>query len=144
VAGIERYQRRISGPLLDRIDIFVDVPRVAYDKLDGPTTGSESSATIRDRVEGARAQQTKRFAGTALVANAEMTAADVRRYCQDLLDDDARSLLRLATNQLGLSARAFHRVLKLSRTIADLAGSETIGSAQVAEAVQYRHRGPVS
>ncbi len=137
--GIDRYQRRISGPLLDRIDIFVDVPRVGYEKLEGRGAG-EGSAAIRARVEQARALQAARFEGTGLTANAEMTASDVRRYCQDLLDDGARSLLRLATNQLGLSARAFHRVLKLSRTIADLAASETIAAANVAEAVQYRHR----
>ncbi len=137
--GIDRYQRRISGPLLDRIDIFVDVPRVGYEKLEGRVAG-EGSAAIRARVEQARALQAARFEGTGLTANAEMTASDVRRYCQDLLDDGARSLLRLATNQLGLSARAFHRVLKLSRTIADLAASETIAAANVAEAVQYRHR----
>jgi len=142
-SGIERYQRRISGPMLDRIDIFVDVPRVAYDKLEGTSASGDSSAAIRARVEQARAIQTKRFDGAPLVANAEMTATDVRRFCQDALDDGARSLLRLATTQLGLSARAFHRVLKLSRTIADLAGSTPIASAHIAEAVQYRHRSPV-
>lgn len=139
-SGIERYQRRISGPLLDRIDIFVDVPRVAYDKLESLAHGAESSAMVRERVQRARMRQSARFAGTALVANAEMAASDVRRYCQEALDDGARSLLRLAANQLGLSARAFHRVLKLSRTIADLAESDLISSAHVAEAVQYRHR----
>ena len=142
-SGIERYQRRISGPMLDRIDIFVDVPRVAYDKLEGRAASGDPSAAIRERVERARAVQAKRFAGAPLVANAEMTASDVRRFCQDALDEGARSLLRLATNQLALSARAFHRVLKLSRTIADLAGSDPIASAHVAEAVQYRHRSPV-
>jgi magnesium chelatase family protein len=142
-AGIERYQRRISGPLLDRIDMFVDVPRVEYDKLEGKAATAESSTSIRERVERARAVQAERFANTALIANAEMGATDVRQYCQNTLDEDGRSLLRLATNQLGLSARAFHRVLKLSRTIADLAASESIRSAHVAEAVQYRHRAPV-
>jgi len=138
-AGIGRYQRRISGPLLDRIDIFVDVPRVAYEKLEGTTLG-ETSAAVRERVEQARTVQRERFAGTSVVANAEMTPADVRRYCQEPLDEGARSLLRLATGQLSLSARAFHRVLKLARTIADLAACETISSGHVAEAVQYRHR----
>jgi magnesium chelatase family protein len=138
-SGIGRYQRRISGPLLDRIDIFVDVPRVAYEKLEGTAQG-ETSAEIRQRVEAARERQRQRLAGSGLVANAEMTAADVRRHCQEALDDAARSLLRLAMGQLGLSARAFHRVLKLSRTIADLRGSDPINSADVAEAVQYRHR----
>jgi magnesium chelatase family protein len=142
-SGIERYQRRISGPLLDRIDMFVDVPRVEYDKLEGKAASGDSSFTIRDRVERARALQAERFAGTSLIANAEMGATDVRQYCQNTLDEGARSLLRLATNQLGLSARAFHRVLKLSRTIADLAECDSIGAAHVAEAVQYRHRAPV-
>jgi magnesium chelatase family protein len=142
-AGIERYQRRISGPLLDRIDIFVDVPRVEYDKLEGTTSSGEASTVIRERVERARACQNERFTATALVSNAEMSAVDVRRHCQENLDENARSLLRLATNQLALSARAFHRVLKLSRTIADLAGSESISAAHVAEAVQYRHRSPI-
>ncbi len=142
-SGIERYQRRISGPLLDRIDIFVDVPRVAYDKLEGTAPSGDPSVRIRERVERARAVQLERFSNSPLVANAEMTASDVRTFCQDALDDGARSLLRLATTQMGLSARAFHRVLKLSRTIADLAGSEAIASAHVAEAVQYRNRSPV-
>jgi magnesium chelatase family protein len=112
------------------------------DKLEGKGASGDSSATIRDRVERARAVQAERFANTPLIANAEMGATDVRQYCQNSLDDSGRSLLRLATNQLGLSARAFHRVLKLSRTIADLAGCEAIGAAHVAEAVQYRHRAP--
>ena len=137
--GIQRYQRRISGPLLDRVDIFVDVPRVAYEKLAG-TGAAESSTEVRARVEQARRVQAQRFAGTALIANAEMTPSEVRRFCQEALDDGSRSLLRLAMQQLALSARAFHRVLKLARTIADLAGSETILSAHVAEAIQYRHR----
>jgi magnesium chelatase family protein len=129
--------------LLDRIDIFVDVPRVEYDKLEATRQSGEPSAAIRERVERARARQSERFEGTALVSNAEMTAVDVRNFCQEQLDENARSLLRMATNQLALSARAFHRVLKLARTIADLAGSESIASAHIAEAVQYRHRTPV-
>lgn len=138
-AGIGRYQRRISGPLLDRIDLFVDVPRVAYEKL-ASSAPAEPSAVIRQRVEAARARQTARFLGAALVANAEMTPAEVRRYCQEAMDEGAQALLKLATTQLALSARAFHRVLKLARTIADLAGSESIAAAHVAEAVQYRYR----
>jgi magnesium chelatase family protein len=134
-----RYQRRISGPLLDRIDIHIDVPRVEFEKLAG-TNAAEPTVAVRGRVETARLRQGERFAGTRIHANAEMTAAEVRRYCQTVLDDGARSLLRLAMDQLGLSARAFHRTLKLARTIADLAGCERIESAQVAEAVQYRHR----
>lgn len=139
VANITRYQRRISGPLLDRIDIFVDVPRVEYEKL-ASTVPAEDSETVRGRVEAARRHQTTRFAGTAVKTNAEMTPAEVRRFCQEPLDDGARSILRLATTQLALSARGFHRVLKLARTIADLSEVEQISSAHVAEAVQYRYR----
>ena len=136
---VSRYQKRISGPLLDRIDIFIDVPRVEYDKLAATSTG-EDSATIRARVSKARSEQTKRFAETRLVCNAEMTPAEVRLQCQAVLDEQAQSLLRLAMTQLSLSARAFHRVLKLARTIADMAGSQPIASAHLAEAIQYRQR----
>ncbi|HZQ36441.1 MAG TPA: YifB family Mg chelatase-like AAA ATPase [Dehalococcoidia bacterium] len=137
--AIARYQRRISGPLLDRIDIHIEVPRVEFEKLAG-TTAAEPTSAVRERVEAARARQRERFAGSRVQTNAEMTAAEVRRHCQAQLDDGARSLLRLAMEQLGLSARAFHRTLKLARTIADLAACERIESAHVAEAVQYRQR----
>jgi len=137
---VSRYQKRISGPLLDRIDIFVEVPRVDYEKLAADTVG-EPSADVRARVEGARRTQNARFENTRLVCNAEMTPTEVREYCQDRLEESARSLLRLAMQQLSLSARAFHRVLKLARSIADLAGQDEIASQHVAEAIQYRHRG---
>ncbi len=136
---VSRYQKRISGPLLDRIDIFVEVPRVEYEKLSGTTTG-EPSETIRSRVERARAVQAKRFSGTKLFSNAEMTPTEVRQHCQSVLDEQAQALLRLAMTQLSLSARAFHRTLKLARTIADMAGSERVQSPHVAEAIQYRQR----
>ena len=138
-ATVSRYQKRISGPLLDRIDIFVDVPRVDYEKLAANTTG-EPSASVRERVDRARLVQTGRFAGSRLLCNAEMTPTEVRRHCQAVLDEQAQSLLRLAMTQLSLSARAFHRVLKLARTIADMAGSERIASPHLAEAIQYRQR----
>jgi len=137
--AVSRYQKRISGPLLDRIDIFIEVPRVDYEKLAANTTG-EPSAAVRERVERARQVQAGRFAESRLVCNAEMTPGEVRRFCQSVLDDQAQSLLRLAMTQLSLSARAFHRVLKLARTIADMAGSERISSPHLAEAVQYRQR----
>jgi magnesium chelatase family protein len=137
--SISRYQRRISGPLLDRIDMFAEVPRVDYEKLTGMTLG-ESSDVVRERVEAARLLQARRFASSSLRTNAEMTPADVRCFCQEMLDEGARALLRLATSRLALSARAFHRVLKLARTIADLTESEPIVAAHVAEAVQYRYR----
>jgi len=134
---IESYQKRISGPLMDRIDIHVEVPAVDYEKLSSRTLG-EPSAAIRARVEAARQRQQVRFEGTNLHANADMGPAEVRKFCE--LDEAGRGLIRAAMRQLGLSARAYHRVLKLARTIADLAGEERIQAAHVAEALQYRRR----
>ena len=134
---VSRYQKRLSGPLLDRIDIHIDVPRVNYEKLTDDRLGEPSEA-IRKRVEKARRAQRQRFEGTAMTCNADMGPAEVREYCQ--LDGAGQSLLRAAMEQLQMSARAFHRVLKLGRTIADLAGSETIETAHLAEAIQYRPR----
>jgi len=136
---VSRYQKRISGPLLDRIDIFVDVPRVDYEKLAGEAN-SEASAAVQDRVEYARGLQAERYRGSRFTCNAELTPGEVREHCQQRLDEQAQSLLRLAMSQLSLSARAFHRVLKLARTIADMAGVETISAAHLAEAIQYRQR----
>jgi len=151
---VTKYQKRISGPLLDRIDIHIEVPRVEYDKLSDQRLG-EPSAIIQSRVESARQKQVDRFAGVkgapeaarsgavspsplAITCNADMRPAEVRQYCQ--LDDTCRVLMRTATNQLQLSARAYHRVLKLARTIADLAGAEQIAPQHLAEALQYRPR----
>ena len=134
-----RYQKRISGPLLDRIDIFVEVPRVEYDKLASEAAG-EPSSVVRERVGDARRMQLARFAGTRYICNAEMTPTEVREHCQARLDEQAQSLLRLAMAQLSLSARAFHRILKLARTIADMAASDAIESHHLAEAIQYRQR----
>lgn len=135
--AVTRYQRKLSGPLLDRIDIHVEVPRVEYDKLTG-TTAPEPSAAIRDRVERARNLQLARFTDTKRTSNAEMGPKEVRQYCA--VEPAAQTLLKAAVQQLHLSARAFHRTLKLARTIADLAGAEVIGAAHVAEAIQYRPR----
>ncbi len=135
-----RYQHRISGPLLDRIDIFVDVPRVEYEKLTEDAT-AEHSAAVRERVEASRERQRLRFSESKLVCNAEMGPVEVRDFCQRPLEDGAKALLRMAMNQLSLSARSFHRVLKLARTIADLGGSEVIQTSHLAEALQYRQRG---
>ncbi len=143
---ITRYQKRISGPLMDRIDIHIEVPQVEYDKLSSQRL-SEPSAIIQARVEAARQRQRQRFDGSSstgngespdglVTCNSDMRPAEVRLFCQ--LDETGRALMKTAMNQLQLSARAYHRVLKLSRTIADLAGSERIAPQHLAEALQYR------
>src|SRR5579883_3503215 len=135
--AVARYQSRLSGPLLDRIDVHVEVPRVAYEKLSGVQAG-ENSAAVRARVQEARARQAARLAGTGLVSNAEMGPREVRAYCA--VAEEAQGLLKAAMARLQLSARAYHRVLKLARTIADLAGAERIAAPHLAEALQYRPR----
>src|SRR5579884_3219458 len=137
---ILRYQKKLSGPLVDRIDVHVEVPRVEYDKLTGIGT-PESSDDIRRRVERGRAVQGKRFAGTRMVTNADMGPKEVRELCP--IEPAAQTLIKAAVQQLHLSARAFHRTLKLARTIADLADAEIIGAAHIAEAIQYRPRAVV-
>lgn len=141
MAMISRYQKRLSGPLLDRIDIHVEVPRVDFEKLSDRHRG-EPSAVIRERVEAARERQRQRFAALSpdgrLTTNADMGPAEIREFCQ--VDEAGHSLLRAAMRQLHMSARAYHRTLKLARTIADLAGSDRIETAHLAEAIQYRPR----
>jgi magnesium chelatase family protein len=134
---VSRYQRRISGPFIDRIDIFVEVPHIEYEKLADKRQG-EKSEKVRERVEAAREIQNNRFKDSRYKCNAHMSAAEVRRYCE--LDDSAQGLLKAAMKQLYLSARAFHRILKLARTIADLDQSDNIKAYHLAEAIQYRHR----
>ncbi len=139
---VSRYQQRLSGPLLDRIDIHVEVPRVDFDKLSDARRG-EASKAIRQRVEAARERQRRRFAGNAgghsqLLTNADMGPGEIREFCA--VDDAGHSLLRAAMRQLHMSARAYHRTLKLARTIADLIGAERIETAHLAEAIQYRPR----
>ncbi len=140
---VTKYQKRISGPLLDRIDIHIEVPRVDYQKLSSDRLG-ESSETIRCRVEAARRRQRERFSNirksnnesSSIVCNADMNVGEVRKFCK--LDAAGESLIRAAMGQMNLSARGYHRVLKLARTIADLAGCENIQAAHLAEALQYR------
>ena len=134
-SAVTNYQKRISGPLMDRIDIHMHVPRVNYQKLSSKRQG-ESSKDIRFRVEKARQRQLARFNGSGLVNNAEMNPAQIRKYCQ--LDEPSQALIRTAMKQLQLTARGYHRVLKLARTIADLAESDAITQVHLAEALQYR------
>jgi magnesium chelatase family protein len=135
-ADVERYRSRVSGPLLDRIDIHLEVPTVPYRDLVG-ADAEEPSAVVRQRVELARVRQRQRFDDRpGLYANAHMTARDLRRYCP--LSEAVERLLREAVARLGLSARAYHRVLKIARTIADLAGADELATTHVSEAIQYR------
>jgi magnesium chelatase family protein len=134
-SAITRYQKRISGPLLDRIDIHLDVPRVDYEKLSDVRAG-EPSAAIAERVEAARERQRARLAGTGLRANADMGAREVQAHVA--LDAAGDSLMRTAMRQLQLSARSYHRILKLARTIADLANDDEVRAHHLAEALQYR------
>ncbi len=127
----------IRGPLLDRIDIHVEVPRVDYEKL-ADKRNVENSEMVRKRVQAARERQLQRFKGTRLTCNAEMGPSEVREFCG--VEPSAEKLLKAAMQQLHLSARAFHRVLKLARTIADLAESEMIAANHLAEVIQYRLR----
>jgi magnesium chelatase family protein len=134
-AQIQRYRARISGPLLDRIDIHVEAPALGIDELRS-NRPAEGSAAIRTRVEAARAAQLRRFAGTTVRANARMPAARIRTECA--LDSSLGDMLQHAMEQLSLSARAYDRILKVARTIADLSGSERIAGPHLMEAIQYR------
>ena len=134
-AAKRRYRDKVSGPILDRIDIHIEVEPVDYDRLSS-SQKEESSAAIRERVERAREIQRRRFEGTDISCNAKMTPRMTRELC--VLDEEAKALLKLSFEKLGLSARAYDKILRISRTIADLEGSELICSAHIAQAVQYR------
>lgn len=139
---VQRYQNRISGPLMDRIDIHIDVARVPFQKL-ASLDGGESSAAIRKRCETARVVQQERFKAVGksyVLVNGDMGPAEVQTFCQ--IDPAGKELMRAAVHQMNLSARAYHRVLKISRTIADLAGEAEIQVSHLAEALQYRPRNP--
>jgi magnesium chelatase family protein len=135
-----KYQKRISGPILDRIDIHIEISRVDYEKLSEDRVG-ETSASIRARVQ--RASDSKRddsliIEASDIVCNADMRVGEIRQFCQ--VGDEGQKLIRAVMTQLNLSARAYHRILKLARTIADLAGSEEIQSVHRAEVPQYRSK----
>jgi magnesium chelatase family protein len=134
-AMIQRYVSKISGPLFDRIDIHIDVPSVRFRELTSDTLG-ESSRVIRERVVAARRRQFERYSGQGIYCNAQMTPRLIRKYCR--VTDESQRLLENAIGRLGLSARAYDRILKVSRTIADLAGREHLESQDVSEAIQYR------
>lgn len=133
--AVSRYLSRVSGPLLDRLDLHIEVPAVEFDKLDS-SLPSEPSSSIKQRVDAARAIQNDRYRGTAISCNARITPECLHTIC--VLSDDARNLFKHAFETIGLSARAYDRILKVARTIADLDGSEQIQAVHAAEAVQYR------
>ncbi len=134
---VMRYREKISGPILDRIDLQVSVPRPKIEKLEEGSR-EESSADIRIRVESARARQERRFEGRGIRTNSEMGPEMIREFC--VLDDASKTLLRGAVSELKLSARSYHRILKVARTIADLSGADDIGTGHIAEALQFRFR----
>lgn len=137
MSSINRYQKKISGPLLDRIDIYVEVPRVPFEKLSSQTLG-EPSEQVRERVETARQIQRERLVSTQLRTNADLGPTEIREFCP--LDETCHNLLKTAMRQMQLSARAYHRIIKIARTIADLAGSAEIEASHIAEGIQYRPR----
>ena len=132
---IDNYMGKISGPLLDRIDIHIELPSVKYKELTD-TSDSEPSAAIKARVEKARAIQRQRFKEEGIFYNAQMNAKQIKKYC--VLEPEAKELLKMAMTELGLSARAYDKILKVSRTISDLSGNETINPEHISEAIQYR------
>ena len=135
-AQVQRYENRLSGPLLDRIDMHLEVPSVPYKEMSGGSSG-DSSAEIKARVEQARAVQKKRFANLRnFHSNGQMTPKDMKKFC--CLDKDSEKLLENAVERLGLSARSYHRIMKIGRTIADLDGTEPLQAKHIAEAIQYR------
>lgn len=136
-AQIQRYQKKISGPLLDRIDIHVEVPRVEYEKLAARRSG-ESSQSIQQRVSDARRRQSARLSDSDALTNADMGTGDLERFVE--LDPVGEAMMRNAVTQLSLSPRSYHRVLKLARTIADLEDCESVAAHHLAEALQYRPR----
>ena len=132
---IIRYQKKVSGPILDRIDIHIEVPRIKYEKL-AEGKFAEESTTVRERIKAARKKQRSRYQGTPIKTNSEMGSRQIKEYCK--LDQQAERLIAQAVDSMKLSARVYHRILKLARTIADLENLETIEAKHIAEALQYR------
>ncbi len=132
---IEKYMARISGPLLDRIDMHIEVPAVPFQELSASADGT-SSAVMREQVSKARAVQRRRFGADNVTLNSRMTTRQLRRHC--ILDDEGKQLLKTAMDELGLSARAHDRILRVARTVADLDGSDSIKASHVVEAISYR------
>lgn len=134
---VRRYISKISGPMLDRIDIQIELPSLSYDELSAPSAATETSETVRERVIAARAFAAERMKDSAgIYCNAQMSSADIRRYCP--MDDAASAVIRSAYDKLGMSARGYDRVIRVARTVADIDKKEVIGAAHVAEAIQYR------
>ena len=134
---IQRYRSKISGPLLDRIDIQIEVPRLKADELIGGKFESESSAEIRKRVVKAREIQLKRYAGLGIYTNSELTPKLIKQFCK--LDEQSENIIKMAGRKFNISGRGYDRLLKLARTIADLAGVENISAAHISQALQYRN-----
>ncbi|MFH1776897.1 MAG: YifB family Mg chelatase-like AAA ATPase [Candidatus Omnitrophota bacterium] len=133
---VQKYRNKISGPLLDRIDIQIEVPQVAYKELSQENTDGETSKTIKRRINKVRKIQYKRFKKNKILTNAQMNHKLIKKYC--VLDEECKNLLKMAINELGLSARAYDRILKVARTIADLEESDNIRGEHISEAIQYR------
>ena len=137
MSQITRYQKKISGPMLDRIDIHIDVPAVKTNKLLlNQKSNSDTSKEIRKKVQLARDLQTKRFKNEKIVSNSELTTKLIKKYCS--LDNESQEVIKLAIEKLNLSARSYNKILKIARTIADLEKAKNIKSNHIAEALQYR------
>jgi magnesium chelatase family protein len=134
---IVNYQRKISGPILDRIDLQIEVPRLKFDKLQEECFG-EGSAEIRDRVQRARDIQKIRFKGISKITNSEMSSNEIKMFCP--LSAESLELLKVAVTKMGLSARAYYRLIKIARTIADLSEEKDITPMHIAESIQYRFK----
>jgi magnesium chelatase family protein len=133
---VQRYKSRLSGPLLDRIDLIINVPRLTTEELNNTTVESEPSNQIRERVVKARKIQSARYANEGILTNSELSAGMIKKYCP--LDEKSKEILKLASQKYQLSGRRHSRILKIARTIADLAGAENISAEHLTQALQYR------